>query len=184
MRRKSTYRALAAGAAVAFAVLNAPAASAAPEQEAVCTVNGVATNGVDKGDHFDIEGTSGNDTIKCHVTDLNDGKESVIVNAGPGDDTVFFGGVYPAEADGPPDTVNLGPGNDTFSSIVNGRAANLGIINGDDGDDTITLGRAGYDFGAHGNDGQIHGGNGTDTITSTAATPTTTSTSPTPERAS
>lgn len=158
---RKTYPALAAGVALAFGVLVAPAASA---QEPVCTVNGKPTRGVDKGDHFDIVGTPGDDIIRCHVTDLNDGEESVIVYAGDGKDDVFFGGVYPAQKDGPPDTINLGPGNDTFSSIVDTRAANLGIINGGLGDDTISLGRDGYDFGAHGNDGEIHGGAGNDTI--------------------
>ncbi|WP_410601106.1 hypothetical protein [Amycolatopsis sp. lyj-90] len=156
---------LTACAVVVLGVALAPAASATVEQEPVCTVNGTPTRGIDKGDHFDIEGTPANDVIKCHVTDLNDGEESVIVYAGDGDDDVFFGGVYPAQKDGPPDTINLGAGNDTFSSIVDTRAANLGIVNGDDGDDTITLGREGYDFGAHGNDGEIHGGAGNDALT-------------------
>ncbi|GAA2838432.1 hypothetical protein [Crossiella cryophila] len=158
MLRKLPYLALAVGMTMAFGTLPAHA------QDPVCTVNGKPTRGVDKGDHFDIFGTDGNDVIKCHVTDLNDGEESVIVYAGAGDDDVFFGGVYPAQADGPPDTVNLGPGNDKFSSIVDTRAANLGIINGGLGNDTITLGREGYDFGAHGNDGIINGGPGNDTI--------------------
>ncbi|WP_410576803.1 hypothetical protein [Amycolatopsis sp. lyj-108] len=109
-------------------------------------------------------GTPGDDVIKCHVTDLNDGEKSVFVYAGAGNDDVFFGGVYPAQKDGPPDTIYLGPGNDKFNSIVDTRAANLGIVHGGLGDDNISLGREGYDFGAHGNDGEIYGNAGNDTI--------------------
>ncbi|MGO1055238.1 hypothetical protein [Crossiella sp. CA198] len=161
MRRRNPVLALTAGMTVVLGVLTAPVASA---QDFVCTVNGVGTNGVSEAGRATITGTDGADIIKCHITEDQDGTEPITVNAGAGDDDVEFGGVDLVDAK--IDVVNLGPGNDKFSTHNITRTANEGDVFGDDGDDTLLIGGDPrfLDRELSGNSGEVHGGSGNDTI--------------------
>ncbi len=156
---------LTACAVVVLGVALAPAASATVEQEPVCTVNGSPTRGIDKGDHFDIEGTPANDVIKCYVTDLNDGEESVIVYAGNATDNVDGGeGADKITLTGgkpPLETCDTATGEANGNDVADPELA--GKVLGGPGLDTITLtGGRNSDTGrqAPSNDeeGQVDGG--------------------------
>ncbi|MCO1581656.1 hypothetical protein M8C13_38500 [Crossiella sp. SN42] len=163
MRARFTAFAVVASATLVCA-FTMPAVPAMAAESIPCQVNGVDTLGTHVGNRAIIEGTDGNDIIKCHAGDNNDGEEPITVNAGAGEDDVYFGGVYGPDLKGEVDIVNLGAGNDKFLSYDSVRPANYGIINGDDGDDAITLGVAGYIDYAVANAAEVHGGNGNDTL--------------------
>ncbi|GAA2807629.1 hypothetical protein GCM10010452_40340 [Crossiella cryophila] len=148
----------------------APVASAAPPP--MCTVNGVLTTGTLLLGRVTINGTAGNDVIKCHATLAQNSEYPLTVNALGGDDDVFFGGVLLGD-DGTKDIVNLGAGNDKFfaklnTNVSDTRAANEGTINGGLGNDTIIVGdvpeNANYGADGNGASGEVNGGDGNDTI--------------------
>ncbi|MDX3241986.1 calcium-binding protein [Streptomyces sp. ME18-1-4] len=165
------------GRVLAAIILAAPfglgLGTAAPAQagQAPCLVNGVPTVGTVIDGVRVINGTPGNDTIKCtadaaHPTVVEAG---TVVNGLAGNDSIDigfeFGTRVPTAARGNAGTINGGDGDDSIDVYVvrvgedNNNIGNTGTINGDNGNDFIGVGGS-----LRGNAGTISGGSGSDEI--------------------
>lgn len=149
--------------------------TAAPAQaaQAPCLVNGVSTAGTVIDGVRVINGTPGNDTIKCWGDDTHHTvvEAGTVVNGLAGNDSIEIGFVFGTRvptARGNAGTINGGDGDDSIGVYVRGLngisvgedsndIGNTGTINGGDGNDYIGVGAT-----RRGNAGTVSGGSGND----------------------